>query len=170
MSDLSVSLTVAHLSWAIWANHSQSLIWFEQNEQMSDERIPSPAFLKIYLFYKNTFFTNIPFLQIYLLDKYTFFTNILFFEIYLLDKYTFFKYTFSEIFLIARNSPWKVRLVFKVYSTDCCVFGSGPLHRGLKWNWLFECILQNETSCNFISVYFSVIIMDLNFLYAILKW
>ena len=35
MSDLSDLLTVAHLSWAIWANHSQSLIWFEQSEQMS---------------------------------------------------------------------------------------------------------------------------------------
>ena len=34
MSDLSNSLTVAHLSWAIWANRSQSLIWFEQNERM----------------------------------------------------------------------------------------------------------------------------------------
>ena len=34
LSDLSDSLTVAHLSWAIWANCSQSLIWFE--------RIPSP--------------------------------------------------------------------------------------------------------------------------------
>ena len=35
LSDLSDSLTVAHLSWAICANRSQSLIWFEQNEQMS---------------------------------------------------------------------------------------------------------------------------------------
>ena len=35
LSDLSDSLTVAHFSWAIWANRSQSLIWFEQNEQMS---------------------------------------------------------------------------------------------------------------------------------------
>ena len=35
MSDLRDSLTVAHLSWAIWANHSQLLIWFEQNERMS---------------------------------------------------------------------------------------------------------------------------------------
>ena len=33
---LSDSLTVAHLSWAIWANSSQPLIWFEQNEQMSE--------------------------------------------------------------------------------------------------------------------------------------
>ena len=39
MSDLSDSLTVTHLSWTIWANCSQSLIWFEQNEQMSDERM-----------------------------------------------------------------------------------------------------------------------------------
>ena len=30
LSNLSDSLTVAHLSWAIWANRSQSLIWFEQ--------------------------------------------------------------------------------------------------------------------------------------------
>ena len=37
MSDLSDSLTVAHLSWVIWANRSQWLIWFERNEQMSDE-------------------------------------------------------------------------------------------------------------------------------------
>ena len=36
MSDLSDSLTVTHLSWAIWANCSQSLIWFEQNEQRSE--------------------------------------------------------------------------------------------------------------------------------------
>ena len=36
MSDLSDLLTVAPLSWAIWANHSQSLIWFEQSEQMSE--------------------------------------------------------------------------------------------------------------------------------------
>ena len=35
MSDLSDSLTVAHLSWEIWSNWSQSLIWFEQSEQMS---------------------------------------------------------------------------------------------------------------------------------------
>ena len=35
MSDLSDSLTVANLSWAIWANSSQLLIWFEQNEGMS---------------------------------------------------------------------------------------------------------------------------------------
>ena len=42
---------VAHLSWAIWANRSQSLIWFERNEQMSkwanerwaNEQIPSPV-------------------------------------------------------------------------------------------------------------------------------
>ena len=27
---------VAHLSWAIWANRSQLLIWFEQNERMSE--------------------------------------------------------------------------------------------------------------------------------------
>ena len=39
LSNLSDSLTVAHLSWAIWANRSQSLIWFERNEQMSDEQM-----------------------------------------------------------------------------------------------------------------------------------
>ena len=39
ISDRSDSLTVAHLSWAIWANHSQWLIWFKQKEQMSDERM-----------------------------------------------------------------------------------------------------------------------------------
>ena len=32
MSDLSDSLTIAHLSWAILANRSQPLIWFERNE------------------------------------------------------------------------------------------------------------------------------------------
>ena len=50
VSDLSNSLTVAHLYWAIWEICSQSLIWFEQNEQMSkwaneqwaNEWIPSP--------------------------------------------------------------------------------------------------------------------------------
>ena len=36
MSDLSNSLTVAHLSWAIWANRSQLLIWFERSEWMSE--------------------------------------------------------------------------------------------------------------------------------------
>ena len=36
MSDLSNLLTVAHLSWAIWANRSQSLIWSEQSELMSE--------------------------------------------------------------------------------------------------------------------------------------
>ena len=36
LSDLSDSLMVAHLSWVIWANHTQSLIWFERNERMSD--------------------------------------------------------------------------------------------------------------------------------------
>ena len=35
MSDLSESLTVAHLSWAIWANRTQLLIWSEGSEQMS---------------------------------------------------------------------------------------------------------------------------------------
>ena len=35
MSDLSDLLTVTHLSWAIWANRSQSLIWSEWSERMS---------------------------------------------------------------------------------------------------------------------------------------
>ena len=39
MSDLSDFLTVPHLSWAIWVNCSQSLIWFKQNERMSDEQM-----------------------------------------------------------------------------------------------------------------------------------
>ena len=38
LNNLSDSLRVTHLSWAIWANCSQSLIWFERNE-----RIPSPV-------------------------------------------------------------------------------------------------------------------------------
>ena len=44
LSDLSDLLMVAHMSWAIWANRSQSLIWFERNElneRMSDERFPA---------------------------------------------------------------------------------------------------------------------------------
>ena len=37
LSNLSESLLVAHLSWGeIWAKRSQSLIWFERNEHMSD--------------------------------------------------------------------------------------------------------------------------------------
>ena len=36
MSDLSDSFTVTHLSWAIWANCSQLLIW---SELMSDEQM-----------------------------------------------------------------------------------------------------------------------------------
>ena len=39
MSDLSNLLTVACLSWANWANRSQSLIFPERFEQMSDERM-----------------------------------------------------------------------------------------------------------------------------------
>ena len=54
LSDMSNSLTVAHLSWSILANRSQLLIWFELNEWMSkwtnerwvNERIPSPGFNK----------------------------------------------------------------------------------------------------------------------------
>ena len=36
LSDLSDSLTVAHLSWTIWAKSSQSLILFERNELMRE--------------------------------------------------------------------------------------------------------------------------------------
>ena len=36
MSDLSDWITGAHLSWAIWANHSQSLIWLERSERMRE--------------------------------------------------------------------------------------------------------------------------------------
>ena len=39
LSDLSDSITVAH--WETWVIRSQSLIWFERNEQ--NERIPSPG-------------------------------------------------------------------------------------------------------------------------------
>ena len=39
MSDRNDSLSVAHLSWAIWGNHSQLLIWFEWSEQMSNEQM-----------------------------------------------------------------------------------------------------------------------------------
>ena len=39
MIDLSDLLTVAHLSWAICANRSQSLPWFERSEPMSDEQM-----------------------------------------------------------------------------------------------------------------------------------
>ena len=42
MSDLSNLRTVAHWSWAIWANRSQSLIWSEWSEQWVNERIPNP--------------------------------------------------------------------------------------------------------------------------------
>ena len=45
MSVLSDSLTVAHLSWAFWANRSQSLICPEQfwaDERWVNERIPNP--------------------------------------------------------------------------------------------------------------------------------
>ena len=39
LSNLSDSLTFAHLSLAIWANRSQSLIWFDRNERISDEQM-----------------------------------------------------------------------------------------------------------------------------------
>ena len=40
MSDLSDSLTVAHLSCAIWANRSHLLIWSEWSEQMGESCVP----------------------------------------------------------------------------------------------------------------------------------
>ena len=52
MSDLSALLKVAHLSWVIWANRSQSLIWFERSERMSDEQMSEFPSLQIDLFYK----------------------------------------------------------------------------------------------------------------------
>ena len=43
MSDLSDLINVAHLSWAVWENHSQSLICPERFEQIwANERIPNP--------------------------------------------------------------------------------------------------------------------------------
>ena len=72
LSNLSDLLRVAHLSWAIWANRSQSLICFEQNERLSEGaierrsdwanerlvnvRIPSPDFQKHSV--KNKVLTN----------------------------------------------------------------------------------------------------------------
>ena len=38
MSDLSESLTVAHLSWAPWAICSRSLFWYEQPERFAHSR------------------------------------------------------------------------------------------------------------------------------------
>ena len=54
---LSDSLKVAHLSWAIWTNCSQSLIWFERNERnewmskwaMSEWANSQPWFVKLKL-------------------------------------------------------------------------------------------------------------------------
>ena len=47
LSDLSDLLTVTHLSWGIWSKRSQSLIWFERNEQMRDEQMSEvPALRK----------------------------------------------------------------------------------------------------------------------------
>ena len=48
LSDMSDSLTVANLSWAIWANCSQSSFDLSKmskwaNEQWANERIPSPT-------------------------------------------------------------------------------------------------------------------------------
>ena len=55
MSDMRDLLTVAHLSWAIGENCSQSLIWCDQFEQMSkwaterwaNERIPNPDYFAV---------------------------------------------------------------------------------------------------------------------------
>ena len=44
MRGLSDSHTVAHLSWAIWANCAQSLIWYERSERWANSQpwfIPS---------------------------------------------------------------------------------------------------------------------------------
>ena len=47
LSDLSVSFTVAHLSWAIWVNRSQLLIWSQQSERKSK----FPTLQKVYTFW-----------------------------------------------------------------------------------------------------------------------
>ena len=49
MSNLSDSLTVTHLSWLIWANCSQLLIWFEpsDSERMSNKRMSKFPTLRI---------------------------------------------------------------------------------------------------------------------------
>ena len=44
MSDLNNSLTVAHVSWAIWAKRSQSLIKMSNFEWMRDEPIGAQLF------------------------------------------------------------------------------------------------------------------------------
>ena len=41
----SESLTVAHLSWVIWGNRSQSLIW---SERWANEQIPNPDFCIVF--------------------------------------------------------------------------------------------------------------------------
>ena len=55
LSDMNNSLTVAHLSWASWANPSQSLIWFERNERWAKEQIPSPELQYIDVSRKHNF-------------------------------------------------------------------------------------------------------------------
>ena len=50
MCDLSESLTVADLSWVIWVNRSQSLIWSERYEHMSDERMSKFQTLAFWIF------------------------------------------------------------------------------------------------------------------------
>ena len=49
MSNLSTSLTVAHLSWAIWVNGSQLLIKISNFEQMSNERMSKFPTLQNYI-------------------------------------------------------------------------------------------------------------------------
>ena len=50
MSELSESLTVTDLSWVIWVNRSQSLIWSERYEHMSDERMSKFQTLAFWIF------------------------------------------------------------------------------------------------------------------------
>ena len=41
LSDQSDSLTVTHLSWVIWANHSQSLIWLSEMSKWAMSKFPA---------------------------------------------------------------------------------------------------------------------------------
>ena len=77
MSDLSDSLTVAHLSWGIWANCSQSLIWFEQSKRMSAE--PMSKFHALEKF--ESAVCSTPQRQNFRLSKTTFYTSSIFFHV-----------------------------------------------------------------------------------------
>ena len=98
MSNLSESLTVAHLIWAKWANHSQSHIWFEQNEQLSDEPMSEvPALL---FFVQNT---CLNFEQVYWFRKilqFLQFSQILSSKIFCAQEFQMFAWLFLY-------SPWK---------------------------------------------------------------